>query len=267
MSTDTLIRQARRLAADLKEVPARNRIMEEFGISGPRASALRDELIREETRAQLATARQAPRRARLRTSGAHLATVVSRLKRVGTKPPRAVEPVAAVEEAAVQVTMPDAHPVAVEVPVYEGEHRPIRKPARGWPVLLLSLPAFVAIWSGWVELGEMSGFGVVQPLPGIWDGLAINSAITLPIGMETLAAYALRVWLTPDLPRGARWFAGGLAIGALVLGAGGQVAYHQMAAAGWTTAPWQITTVVSCLPVLVLGMGATLFHLVRQEER
>lgn len=33
------------------------------------------------------------------------------------------------------------------------------------------------------------------------------------------------------------------------------VAYHLMAQAGMARAPWAITTVVSCLPVLVLGMG------------
>jgi hypothetical protein len=35
----------------------------------------------------------------------------------------------------------------------------------------------------------------------------------------------------------------------------GQVAYHLMAQAGMVRAPWAIITVVSCLPVLVLGMG------------
>ena len=37
---------------------------------------------------------------------------------------------------------------------------------------------------------------VVHPLPGIGDGFTINTAITLPIGVETYAAYALRVWLS-----------------------------------------------------------------------
>ncbi len=41
------------------------------------------------------------------------------------------------------------------------------KSRRAWPVLLLALPAFVAIWSGWVELGRLTGFGPVSPLPGI----------------------------------------------------------------------------------------------------
>jgi hypothetical protein len=32
-----------------------------------------------------------------------------------------------------------------------------------------------------------------------------------------------------------------------------------------TTAPWAITTLVSCLPVLVLGMGTALAHMLRED--
>ncbi|GAA3603571.1 hypothetical protein GCM10022223_19020 [Kineosporia mesophila] len=133
---------------------------------------------------------------------------------------------------------------------------------RAWPVLLLALPAFVAIWSGWVELGRLTGFGPVNPLPGIWEDARINTAITLPIGVETYAAYAMWVWLGMDVGRRARTFARWSAIGSLALGAGGQVAYHLMAAAGMTKAPWPIVALVACLPVIVLGMGAALAHLV-----
>lgn len=135
-----------------------------------------------------------------------------------------------------------------------------------WPVLLLAAPAGVAIWSGWVGLGELAGFGMVQPLPGIVD-FELNTAITLPIGMECYAAYALRVWLSGAMPGGARTFARRSAIGALLLGALGQVAYHLLAAADVTSAPWPVTALVACLPVVVLGMGAALAHLVRAEHR
>jgi hypothetical protein len=137
---------------------------------------------------------------------------------------------------------------------------------RPWPVLVLAAPAFIAIWSGWVGLGELTGFGVVHPLPGIADGFSINSAITLPVGVETYAAFAIRVWLSGRVPPIARRFAKWSAIGSLALGAGGQVAYHLLVAAGVTAAPWQITTLVSCLPVAVLGMGAALAHLLRAGE-
>ena len=45
----------------------------------------------------------------------------------------------------------------------------------------------------------------------------------------------------------------------------GQVAYHLLAQAGVTRAPWEVTTAVSCLPVLVLGMGSALAHLLRSD--
>ena len=38
-----------------------------------------------------------------------------------------------------------------------------------------------------------------------------------------------------------------------------------MAQAGTARAPWAITTVVSCLPVLVLGMGTALAHMLRAD--
>jgi hypothetical protein len=41
----------------------------------------------------------------------------------------------------------------------------------------------------------------------------------------------------------------------------GQVAYHLLAQAGAARASWPITTIVSCLPVLVLGMGTALAHM------
>lgn len=137
------------------------------------------------------------------------------------------------------------------------------RPSRTWPVVLLAAPAMVAIWSGWVGLGALTGFGMVHPLPGIADGFTLNSAITLPIGVETYAAYALRVWLTTGTgaDRRARSFAKWSAIGSLTLGAAGQVAYHLMTAQHVTSAPWEITTAVACLPVVVLGFGAALAHL------
>jgi hypothetical protein len=137
------------------------------------------------------------------------------------------------------------------------------RPMRSWPVVLLAAPAFVAIWSGWVGLGALTGFGLVHPLPGIADGFTLNSAITLPVGVEAYAAYALRVWLATGVGADsrARRFAKWSAVGALVLGAAGQIAYHLMVADHVTTAPWWITTAVSCLPVVVLGFGAALAHL------
>src|SRR5699024_5013240 len=133
------------------------------------------------------------------------------------------------------------------------DHTPRRVSA--WPLVLLALPAGVAIWSGWVGLGQMAGFGPVQLLPGIVD-LEVNTAITLPIGMEAYAAFALRAWLSGRVPPNAKRFAKWSAIGALFVGALGQVLYHLLESAGVTKAPWGVTVFVATLPVIVLGMGA-----------
>jgi hypothetical protein len=45
----------------------------------------------------------------------------------------------------------------------------------------------------------------------------------------------------------------------------GQVGYHLLAQAGTARAPWPVTTIVSCLPVLVLAMGTTLAHMLRAD--
>jgi hypothetical protein len=45
----------------------------------------------------------------------------------------------------------------------------------------------------------------------------------------------------------------------------GQVTYHLLAQAGTTRTPWAITTLVSCLPVLVLGMGTALAHMLHAD--
>jgi hypothetical protein len=138
---------------------------------------------------------------------------------------------------------------------------------RSWPLLVLALPATVAVWSGWVGIGQMTGFGQVHPLPGIWDSFHLDSAVTLPVGVEAYAAYALRAWLSASATVSGRTrkFARWSAVGSLLLGMAGQVAYHLLAQAGATHAPWGITTAVSCLPVLVLGMGAALAHLLRAD--
>jgi hypothetical protein len=133
-----------------------------------------------------------------------------------------------------------------------------------WPLYLIASPAAVAIWSGWVQLGELCGFGVIHPLPGIADGLSINTAITLPVGIEAYGAYALGAWLTSATPERARVFARRSAVGALVLGTLGQVISHLLAAAHAARAPWPVVVLVSCLPVATLGFAAALTHLLHE---
>jgi hypothetical protein len=134
-----------------------------------------------------------------------------------------------------------------------------------WPLLLIAAPAAVAIWSGWVGLGGMSGFGIVRPLPGIADTVRINTAITLPIGVEAYGAYALWVWLSGQGSDRTLTFARRSAVGALALGCLGQVVFHLLAAAHWTTAPWPVVVAVACMPVVTLSFAAALVHLTRAD--
>jgi hypothetical protein len=114
---------------------------------------------------------------------------------------------------------------------------PTRRTVRAWPLML---PASVAVWSGWVGTGQLTGFGQVRPLPGIWSSLHIDTAVTLPIGVEAYAAYALHAWLATSAPLSdrTRRFAKWSAIGSLLLGMAGQVAYHLLTQAGVSRAPW-----------------------------
>lgn len=135
-----------------------------------------------------------------------------------------------------------------------------------WLLALLALPAAVSVWSGWVGLGGMCGFGVVQPLPGIapWE---INTAITLPIGIEAYAVFALWAWLNSHTSDRARRFARWSAITSLVVGGGGQVVYHLLVQANYGpgTAPWPVTATVSLLTVAIVGMASALIHLLGES--
>jgi hypothetical protein len=128
---------------------------------------------------------------------------------------------------------------------------------RSWPLLVLAVPAAAEVWSGWVGIAQKTGFGLVSPLPGMWNSLHLDTAVTLAVGVEAYAAYALRAWLPRNQAVSAqtRRFAKWSAIFSFTFGMAGQVAYHLMAQAGMARAPWPVTTVVSCLPVLALGIG------------
>jgi hypothetical protein len=132
-----------------------------------------------------------------------------------------------------------------------------------WPLFLIAAPAAVAVWSGWVGLGMLCGFGPIHPLPGITDRFTINTAITLPVGVEAYGAYAMGAWLHPHTPPNVRKFARNSALGSLALGMAGQVIYHLLSAAHAAAAPWPVVMLVSCLPVLTLGFGVALTHLLR----
>jgi hypothetical protein len=229
---DDLIREAQRLSHELGVIPSQNRLKAELRVRSERARAVLAAL--RETGFDPTSTRQSP-----------------------VVPDEPAEPTNAIVSDQVST-------VADPVPnTPSPDHSAGLRHGRSWPIVLLAAPAFVAIWSGWVGLGSLTGFGQVHPLPGIANGFTIDSAVTLPIGVEVYAAYALRVWLAIGVGADdrARRFAKWSAIGSLVLGAAGQVAYHLMIADHVTVAPWLITTAVACLPVVVLGFGAALAHL------
>ena len=138
---------------------------------------------------------------------------------------------------------------------------------RSWPLLVLAAPAAAEVWSGWVGIAQKTGFGLVSPLPGILPSLHLDTSITLPVGVEAYAAYALRAWLSGEhaISGRTRRFAKWSAICSFALGMAGQVAYHLVAQAGAARAPWPVTMIVSCLPVLVLAIGTTLAHMLRAD--
>jgi hypothetical protein len=245
---ETLLPRVRALAAELGELPSQNRIRTELRVGVEKARQLRSALIDLEEQEEPAA-----------TEPAESSAVDSPETSESAQVEAIAEPVREVETT--ETGPAELAPGAVPARAVAGGHR-----VRSWPVLLLALPAFVAVWSGWVGLGQLSGFGVIHPLPGIADSLTLNTAITLPIGVEAYGAYALQVWLSPAV----RWertrrFAKWSALGSLGLGMAGQGVYHLMAAAQADHAPWPIVTVVSCMPVAVLGMGAALAHLIRSE--
>lgn len=144
---------------------------------------------------------------------------------------------------------------------------PPPKRLRLWPLTVIGLAAFVALWSGWVGLGAMTGFGPMRLLPGIWDGFVLNTAVVLPISLEAYAWFALRVLLassystrTTRMAKKSAWFA-------LGIGGAAQASYHLMEAASWSVAPWPVTMLVSVIPIVVLALAASLAHLVRQDRQ
>jgi hypothetical protein len=253
-SVDELIPHARDLAAELGTLPSRNQLKKTFRVGAPKANALLGALTAPPTTASAANApaEPAPDANPVPGSGTPQADTVADSARAA-EPPEASPLITPVPDPGTTIDTTAAARAARRRPVV-------------WPVLILCLPAFVAIWAGWVEMGRLTGFGKVVLLPGIADRFVLDTAITLPIGVETYAAYALWVWLSGRVAGQARRFAKRSAITSLAIGGLGQIAYHLMTAWHWTAAPWPITAVVACIPVAVLGMGAALAHLMHAEH-
>jgi hypothetical protein len=135
-----------------------------------------------------------------------------------------------------------------------------------WPLVFIGLAAGVAIWGGWVRLGELTGFGPINLLPGVGGGFTLNTAVVLPLSVEFYSAYALRVLLASDrLSERSRRFARRSFLASLAVGGGAQIASHIMVAAHVTSAPWPVTTAVACVPLLVIGLATGLATLVKRD--
>ncbi|MFG1785837.1 hypothetical protein ACGFIU_25675 [Rhodococcus oryzae] len=262
-SAGDLLPRAQEMAAKLGRIPSRNALMTAFNIGAPKATQLRG-LLTAETAGTLPVE---PFHDTM-TGGPDTHPTAPAPDRTPSPEITATPPLAETSP----LTAVDGHPgtkiapaAVATVAAPAARVRPKRR-IRSWPVFIIGLGAFVGIWAGWVELGKLTGFGVVHPLPGIADEFSLNTAITLPLGMEAYAAYALKAWMTSGIRAKARRFAKWSTIIALLVGMGGQVAYHLMAANGVAAAPWQITTAVACLPVVVLGLAATLAHLLANGD-
>lgn len=239
MTTDEKLPAARELMSELDGLPSLRQLMARVGVGQDRARTLRGVLVAE----ALSDTGMADRSGTVSDNG--------EIPAIEASPVAANSPITDTAE---------AHPDTPQARRVRGRAH------RAWPVLVVALPAFVAVWSGWVGLGQLAGFGVMHPLPGIADGVQLDTAITLPIGLEAYAVLALGVWLSTVCPARARRFAAVSACVSLLVGAAGQVGYHLLSAAGARHAPWPITTAVSVLPVVVLGMAAALIHLIRTGD-
>src|ERR1035437_8927398 len=101
-----------------------------------------------------------------------------------------------------------APPGCTTRPPAASEERPSLRPGRAqtvrsWPLLVLALPATVAVWSGWAGIGQLTGVGATAP--SARGGWRPASGV---------------------VPPGPRRCARRSAIGSLILGMAGQVAYH-----------------------------------------
>lgn len=141
-----------------------------------------------------------------------------------------------------------------------------RQRAHVWPLLVIGLGAAVAVWSGWVGLGALTGFGEVQLLPGLLPAVRINTAVVLPLSVEAYGAFALHVWLnSATLAQRTRRYAAVSSIASLAIGVAAQAVYHLMSAAHVTSAPPAVTVLVASVPVVVLGLATALARLVRDD--
>jgi hypothetical protein len=174
---------ARDLAADLGSIPSRNRLMRELKVGAPKATEVRDALVGE-------------------AIGDELDPDLDEHPNGSAGHP-------------VNLT---GHEVAESA---DPEPAPRRKVPSGRSVILAA-PAFVAIWSGWVGLGGLTGFGPVHLLPGIGQTTSRSTRRSrCRSAWRPTPPTRCWVWLTPGLPTRAQTFAR-WTIGSWLIGASAQ---------------------------------------------
>lgn len=156
-SMEDLLPAARDLAERTGELPSRNRLMKEFKVGGPKARAILSALRQPLPDASPVTSEPSGETSQTRPeteadpgsdSSPEVASPVEKTVIDGTASESSPLPT------------PSVDPGASVIPERVRKPRP---PVRSWVLLLLAAPAFVAIWSGWVGLGGLTGFGVVHP--------------------------------------------------------------------------------------------------------
>jgi hypothetical protein len=132
-------------------------------------------------------------------------------------------------------------------------------------LLGVTAPMLVSTWSGWVGLGTMCGFGIIQPFPGI-SGFELDTRITLPMGSEFYMIIGMSYAISRGTTRTARKFAAWSTGFALVQSLAAQVAYHYMHSQGVVDAPWGVIVAVSASLVFTLASAMMLYHLSGEPE-
>jgi hypothetical protein len=150
--------------------------------------------------------------------------------------------------------------------IWKGDGQPVQPVQAGpkrkaiWPLYIISSGAVLAVWSGWVGLGTLCGFGEVQPLIGIWDGLKLNAAIALPLTMEAYGFYAMGYWFDPDEPKDVRRYAQWTCIVAYAMGFLAQATYHVLVSWHRVHAPVPVVVLVAGVPVATICFAGGLLH-------
>jgi hypothetical protein len=156
-------------------------------------------------------------------------------------------------------------PKGLPIPSGRGMLRPMNETLKKVSLLGVAAPMLVSTWSGWVGLGTMCGFGIIQPFPGI-SGFELDTRITLPMGSEFYMIIGMSYAISRGTTRTARRFAAWSTGFALVQSLAAQVAYHYMHSQGVDDAPWGVIVAVSASLVLTLASAMMLYHLSSEPE-